>query len=791
MSDKQTLESHKPKSHGDRSYGYRLRDHLRIVLAIAAKDILEAIKNKNTITVMISSLFIVIMYWALPYLENGVERTTILIYDAGSSSVVPLLENQGAYRIRTYDSQAEMLRSLAAGDRLELGVSIPADFDQILEAGGTPHLQGFLMNWISEKQAQELTGGFEAELQSLFGRPIPLQTQGNIVYMRSDVRGAGVQAAMSTSFLLVMIGLTLVAHLMLEEKHTKTIQAVLVSPAGAGHIVAGKAIAGLFYCLLGAVVALAVNANLVVHWSYALLVILVGSLFTVSLGLWLGVIIENRAQLTLWAWILILPLFAPIMISLLDDLVPAGVVQVARLVPTAILLDQLQAAFSGSFPLGTGLLQLIWIIAWTGAVLLIVSWVVRQSDREAVKLPGLWQRLLQSTAPARPNITRASLQDLHASAPAAEWVSQPALPQPGRPARPVSGWGLIWTIAWKDIREAIQNKIVISVLLGVALVMLSSLALPLLLSLQDTPTAVIYDEGHSTIVAALSGRDELRLRGTDLLEAMGDVLTTLPTPMLGLVLPPNFDQLAGSAETIELEGDVAHWIKPEEANRLVTFFEEQLSRASWGTVEITISDQRMYPQMEQPLMLGFVQITSILSIGVALVPFLFVEEKESHTLEALLISPVDIRQVVAGKALAGLFFCLLAAAVLLAFNAYSITHWGVALLAALLTGAFAVSIGLLVGALSDNPTNVGMWGGLLLIVLIALLLASAFSPASWPQWLQTLLDWSPGKLISRLFSLALVGEVSIRLLWAPIAGLIAAITISMSIVFWRLARYNR
>ena len=779
-------KNHQPGSSSQAIHGYRLQDHLRIILAIAAKDILEAIKNKNTIIVMISSLFIVIMYWALPLLETGQEPTGLLVYDAGDSSLVPLLENQGTYRIRAYDTEEQMLRRLAAGDWPELGLLVPADFDQTLEAGGTPRLQGFLMNWLSAKQSQELVQNFEAELQSLYGRSIPLQTQGNVVYMRPDIRGAGVQAAMSTSFLLIMIGVTLIAHLMMEEKQTKTIQAILISPAAAGDLVAGKALAGLFYCLLGGAIALGINANLVVHWGYALLNVLVFSLFSISLGLCLGTFIENRAQMTLWAWVIMMPLIAPMLIVLLDDLVPAGIVKIARLTPTAILLEQLQAAFSGSYPLGTGLLQLASVLAWTAVVLLVVAWLVRRSDRQApLQLIPHWQRAIPQPAPAGPAVDFIEMQTTLGS-PDTDWALQPA-----QPARRVAGWKIIAIIAWKDIREALQNKLVLSILVGVAIMMLSSLALPMLLSLRDTPTAIIYDQGHSTIVAALSGRDELRLRGVDSLDKMKDGLTSFSTPMLGLVLPPDFDQLAGSAGTIQLEGYIAHWTTPEDASRLAAFFADQLSRASWGTVEITISDQRVYPSMEGPLMFGIVQIVSILAIGVALVPFLFVEEKASHTLDALLISPVGIRQIVAGKALAGLFFCLLAGTVILAFNAYSVAHWGVALLAAFLAGLFAVAIGLLVGAFSDNPTTVGMRGGLLLLLLLALVLGSLFSQAGWPQWLQVILDWSPVTLMTRLFGLAAVEAPSFQLLASTTAALIVMIGLAMSAVVWRIQRADR
>jgi len=40
-----------------------------------------------------------------------------------------------------------------------------------------------------------------------------------------------------------------------------------------------------------------------------------------------------------------------------------------------------------------------------------------------------------------------------------------------------------------------------------------------------------------------------------------------------------------------------------------------------------------------------------------------VEEKEKHTMEALLVSPASYSQIVLGKTIAGIFYCLTAAAV--------------------------------------------------------------------------------------------------------------------------------
>lgn len=69
--------------------------------------------------------------------------------------------------------------------------------------------------------------------------------------------------------------------------------------------------------------------------------------------------------------------------------------------------------------------------------------------------------------------------------------------------------------------------------------------------------------------------------------------------------------------------------------------------------------------------------------------------KGTYTLDALLVSPARLWQVVAGKALAGLFYCLAAAVVVFAFNTRIVVHWEIAALAAVLGAAFAVAVGLL------------------------------------------------------------------------------------------------
>jgi len=75
-----------------RSWIAGLRKHARIVGAISAKDLLEALKNKNTIAVILTAVVMVFVYRGLPILESRGELPRVLVYDEGESVLVPLLE---------------------------------------------------------------------------------------------------------------------------------------------------------------------------------------------------------------------------------------------------------------------------------------------------------------------------------------------------------------------------------------------------------------------------------------------------------------------------------------------------------------------------------------------------------------------------------------------------------------------------------------------------------------------------------------------------------------------------
>jgi ABC-type Na+ efflux pump permease subunit len=178
-----------------------------------------------------------------------------------------------------------------------------------------------------------------------------------------------------------MLGMILTPSLMLEEKFTKTMDALLVSPASASQLVAGKALAGLFFCGVGLAVAFAFNAALITQWWLAVLVAAIGSLMTTALGLLIGSIVETRQQASVLYWILIVAGIAPVALDMMRGLLPETAASIIRWMPTAVLARAYRVSFGGQVPPGQILPELAVLIGCIVIPAAAVAWVVRRSDR--------------------------------------------------------------------------------------------------------------------------------------------------------------------------------------------------------------------------------------------------------------------------------------------------------------------------------------------------------------------------------------------------------------------------
>jgi ABC-2 type transport system permease protein len=355
----------------------KLLDSLYIAWTIASRDIVDALRHKKTRVNIMLMFGLVVFFYYFSTVRSFDKRIDVVFYDQGDTSLSlesSKLEDGYSFTFQEASSWQEMQ------DRMgwkELGLVIPADFDQALESGGELVLQGYIA-WVHRAQAAKLESKYSAKLTELLGRPARVNIGENFVIPRSEVQNSSTPANML--FAMLWMGIAIVPHLMLEEKKTKTLEALLLSPASAGQVVLGKALTGSFYVLLAGGLSLAFNSAYVAHWGLALLALSCSALFAVALALLMGTYIQSEQQFSLWSWIIMVGLLIPALFAN-EPLLTVGFRAIISWVPTAALAKLFQFSFSSGAPLDQILSNLAIALGGTALLFGLVVWLLRRSDR--------------------------------------------------------------------------------------------------------------------------------------------------------------------------------------------------------------------------------------------------------------------------------------------------------------------------------------------------------------------------------------------------------------------------
>jgi len=110
-----------------------------------------------------------------------------------------------------------------------LGLVIPDDFDEMLDSGKVPEIDGYLL-WEKRASAGAIEEKVEGRLEEAFGSAVDIQILGRI-YPEPGAMGSVRTYSLILVVALFYIGMLTLPHLMIEEKQTKTVETLLVSPS--------------------------------------------------------------------------------------------------------------------------------------------------------------------------------------------------------------------------------------------------------------------------------------------------------------------------------------------------------------------------------------------------------------------------------------------------------------------------------------------------------------------------------------------------------------------------------
>jgi ABC-2 type transport system permease protein len=354
-------------------------DSFYIIWTIAAKDMVDALKNKTVVSMAIMLSMIMLMPKVLPFIFEQ-PQIVLPIYDMGTSSLVAELDNVPDVSVQRLRSEREMNTALCGGVYPQIGLRIPVDFDALVAAGRQVDLQGYVC-WNKRHQVSVLQLKLEDILSQSQDQFVAIQIEGNVVYPPMDGVLFISLVTINSVLMILMMGIFLVPTLLLDEKETKTMQALLVSPASISQVVIGKALAGFFYILVTAGMIFAISWADVIHWDMVLLFVISGGLLSIAVGLVLGSFFEKQQDIVGWMAAVLILMISAIFVKALGVEVPPLVGNIISWMPSVALAEINRAAFTETFSLTQILINLGIVTAVSLMLYAIVIWKVRRSDR--------------------------------------------------------------------------------------------------------------------------------------------------------------------------------------------------------------------------------------------------------------------------------------------------------------------------------------------------------------------------------------------------------------------------
>ena len=278
--------------------------HIRSILAIARKDALDIVLNKSTLVMLMTPFFLALIFLMINILLSN-NTTNVLVYNPGKSDIEQIVDRASNNTKVTYVNSPDQVTAAFGpnGSKKDTsyaaGLIVPDNFDADLRAGQHPQMTIYINGSnMSNEQSALLLNALNNYTRSAanpqppatitlatVNPPAPTNPFQNIgqIYTVAALLGA------------LLVGTTLVPNLLVEEKEKKTLRMLMVSPASFADVIAAKLLVGLVYQFVLALVAVAITGGFAIGGQIPLLLlfILLGSLFSIAVGLLIGSIVNT------------------------------------------------------------------------------------------------------------------------------------------------------------------------------------------------------------------------------------------------------------------------------------------------------------------------------------------------------------------------------------------------------------------------------------------------------------------------------------------------------------------
>lgn len=316
--------------------------NLRRVFILLGKEFFQGQKN----FLFIFALVVPVVFTLLVTLIFGTffsGRSRLGIADQGASELVALAQANPALIVHTYPSDAEMEAAAARG-AIDLGVSLPAQFDSQLRSGAPARVTVYL--WGESQVGNRLILG--SSLVNLMRQVARQEIPVEIVQV---VLGTGVNIPWEKRLLPVMVMMSIIlagsmvpATSLVNEKTHRTLTALAVSPATLGEVFAAKGLLGVLLSVFTGLMILFLNQAFGGQPALLVGVLALGATFSAAIGIMLGALAKDINSLMAILKGLGIFLYAPGFVYMFPEL-PQWI---GRLFPTYYIIQPVMEITQGN-----------------------------------------------------------------------------------------------------------------------------------------------------------------------------------------------------------------------------------------------------------------------------------------------------------------------------------------------------------------------------------------------------------------------------------------------------------
>lgn len=362
-------------------------------------------------------------------------------------------------------------------------------------------------------------------------------------------------------------------------------------------------------------------------------------------------------------------------------------------------------------------------------------------------------------------------------------------------------YGRLAALIRKELIQFLRARAMLALILYLYTVEIIMCTFAMSFDVRNLPTAFV-DRAHSAesraLVQDFGSSGYFKITHSAATDAEVAALLDRGEVLAAVVIPPEFSrQLAQGVPTsvqLLLDGSNANAASVAQgyAQRIVQNFALQRAPPQLTAVELR---PRVWYNSEldyRHFMVLSMMALSGMMVGMITAAAGIVREKESGTMEQLLVTPVSPGEMIAAKMLPPLLFCLLALfPSLLVAAVFGVPLRGSLALFMLFSAVFLLSgmgIGILLGVIADTLQQALLIS--FLVLFPVLFLSGTIVPLeSMPPGLQYLAEASPLRhYMDAVLGLFLKG-VGLDVLWPRLAAMLAIGAALLALSVWRFRRY--